>query len=100
MNMIPASGLFNSVLVKTNQQLIWMSLSRRSRCKLLIKILTLSLKLTVKPWKIVLSPTMSSLVGLYGYAGRAASQAWRAMGDHGFGVREVPGSNPGGNPHF
>ena len=52
--------------------------------------------------KIVPSPTTSSPVGLYGYgnAGRAASQAWRAMGDHGFGVREVPGSNPGGNPHF
>ncbi len=52
--------------------------------------------------KIVLSPTTSSPVGLYGYgnAGRAASQAWRAMGDRGFGVREVPGSNPGGNLHF
>ncbi len=48
------------------------------------------------------SPTTSSPVGLYGYgnAGRAASQAWRAMGDHGFGVREVPGSNPGGTPIF
>ncbi len=32
--------------------------------------------------------------------GRAASQVWRAMGDHGFGVRKVPGSNPGGNPIF
>ncbi len=48
--------------------------------------------------KIVLRSTTSSPVGLYGYgnAGRAASQAWRAMGDHGFGVREVLGSNPGG----
>ncbi len=29
-------------------------------------------------------------------------RAWRAMGDHGFGVREVPGSNPGlgGTPIF
>ena len=52
--------------------------------------------------KIVVSPTTSSLVGLYGYrnAGRAASQVWRAMGDHGFGVWEVPGSNPGGTPIF
>ena len=52
--------------------------------------------------KIVLSRTMSSLVGLYGYgnAGRAVSQVWRAMGDHRFGVREVPGSNPGGTPIF
>ena len=32
--------------------------------------------------------------------GRAASQAWRAMGDDEFGVREVTGSNPGGNPIF
>ncbi len=47
--------------------------------------------------KIVLSPTTSSPLGLYGYrnAGRAASQAWHSMGDHGFGVPEVPGSNPG-----
>ena len=46
--------------------------------------------------KIVLSPTSSSPVGLYGYgnAGQAASQVWRAMGDHRFGVREVQGSNP------
>ncbi len=52
--------------------------------------------------KIVLSPTTSSPVGLYGYgnAGRAASQACRAMDDPGFGVREVPGSNPEWNPHF
>ncbi len=44
--------------------------------------------------KIVVSPTTSSPVDLYGYgnAGRAASQAWRAMGDHGFGVREVTDS--------
>ena len=51
---------------------------------------------------IVLSPTTSSLLGQYGYgnAGRAALQVWRAMGDHGFGVREVPGSNLRGNPHF
>ena len=52
--------------------------------------------------KIVLSPTTSSSVGLYGYgnAGRAALQVWCAMGDHRFGVREVPGSNPGGTPIF
>ena len=50
--------------------------------------------------KIVLSPTTSSPVGLYGYgnAGRAASQVWRAMGDRGFGVRDVLGSNPRGTP--
>ncbi len=43
--------------------------------------------------KIVLSLTTSSPVGLYGYgnAGQAASQVWRAMGDHRFGVREVLG---------
>ncbi len=43
---------------------------------------------------------MSSPAGLYGYGntGQAASQVWRAMGDHGFGVQEVPGSNPGGFP--
>ncbi len=52
--------------------------------------------------KIVLSPTTSSPVGLYGYgnAGRAASQAWRGMGGDGFGVREVTGSNPGVTPIF
>ncbi len=52
--------------------------------------------------KLFLSPTTSSQVGLYGYgnAGSAASQVWRATGDHRFGVQEVPGSNPGGNPHF
>ena len=51
---------------------------------------------------LVLSPTMSSPVGLHGNgnAGRAASQVWRAMDDHWFGVREIPGSNPGGNLHF
>ncbi len=45
---------------------------------------------------------MSSPVGLYGYgnAGRAASQAWRAMSDYGFGVREVTGSKPGGHYPF
>ena len=50
--------------------------------------------------KIVLSLTASSPVGLYGYgnAGQAASQAWRAMGDHRFEVQEVTGSNPRGNP--
>ncbi len=44
---------------------------------------------------------MSPPVGLYGYgnAGRAVSQAWGAMGDHGFGVREL-GSKPRGNPLF
>ena len=52
--------------------------------------------------KIVLSPTTSSPVGLYGFgnAGWAASQAWHAMGNHRFGVREVPSSNPGGEPPF
>ncbi len=25
---------------------------------------------------------------------------WRAVGDHGFGVREVTGSNPAGEPPF
>ena len=30
----------------------------------------------------------------YGNAGLAASQAWRAMGDHGFGVRRIPGEPP------
>ncbi len=52
--------------------------------------------------KIVVSPTTSSPVGLYGYgnAGWAASHVWRAMGDHRFGVREVPGSIPGGTPIF
>ena len=46
--------------------------------------------------KIVISPTTSPPVGLYRYgnAGRAASQVWRVMGDHRFGVREVPGSKP------
>ena len=41
-------------------------------------------------------------IGLYGYrnAGQAVSQVWFAMGNHGFGVREVPGSNPGGEPPF
>ena len=49
--------------------------------------------------KIVPSPTMSSTIGLHGYgnAGQAVSQGWYAMGDHGFGVREVRGSNPRGN---
>ena len=28
------------------------------------------------------------------------SQAWRAMGDHGFGVREVTGLKSRGNPPF
>ena len=48
--------------------------------------------------KIVLSPTTSSPVGLYGYgnAGRAASQVWLGMGVQGIGVRGVPGSIPGG----
>ena len=52
--------------------------------------------------KIVLSPTTSSLVELYGYgnAGRAASRAWRAMGDQGFGVREVTVSKSGGTAPF
>ncbi len=52
--------------------------------------------------KIVLSPTMSSTVGLYGYknAGQAVSQAWHATGDQGFGVQEIRGSNPGGTPLF
>ncbi len=50
--------------------------------------------------KFAVSPTTSSRVGLYGEgnAGRAMSQAWRAMGDHRFGMREFPGSNPGGSP--
>ena len=50
--------------------------------------------------KIVQNPTTSSLVGLYGYgnAGRAAPQVWRAMGDHGFGVREVEVQIPGRTP--
>ena len=50
--------------------------------------------------KIVLSPTTSSPIGLYGYgnAGRAASsQAWHALGDHGFGLRGV-GFKSQGNP--
>ncbi len=40
--------------------------------------------------KIVLSPTTSSTVGLYGYGnpGCAASQAWHAMGGQGFVVRK------------
>ncbi len=44
----------------------------------------------------------SPAVGLYGYgnAGRAALQVWRAIGEHRFGVREVPGSKPRGNPYF
>ena len=53
--------------------------------------------------KIVPSPTTSSPVGLYRYgnSGRTASQAWWAiMGDQGFGVREVRGSNPRGEPPF
>ena len=47
--------------------------------------------------EIVYSPTMSSIIALHGLgnADRAASSAWRAMGDDGFGVREVRGSNPG-----
>ncbi len=50
--------------------------------------------------KIVQSPTTSSTVDLYGYrnTGRAASQACRATGDQGFGVREIRGSNPGEPP--
>ena len=52
--------------------------------------------------KIVLSLTTLSPVGPYGYGntGRAASEAWRAMGAHGLGVREVPGLNPGGTSIF
>ena len=48
--------------------------------------------------KIILSPSMSPTVALYGYgnAGWAVSQAWLDMGDHGFGVQEVMGSNPKG----
>ncbi len=30
--------------------------------------------------------------------GRAASQAWCAMDDHGYGVQEVTGSKSGGTP--
>ncbi len=52
--------------------------------------------------KIVLSPTMSSPVGLYGYgnAGRAASQGWRAMGDHRFGVERGHRFKSWGTPPF
>ena len=43
--------------------------------------------------------TTSSLVDLLWLhkRWRTTSQAWRAMGDHGFWVREVTGSYPGGN---
>ena len=34
----------------------------------------------------------------YGNAGQAGSPVWRAMGDHGFGVREVMGSKSGEPP--
>ncbi len=50
--------------------------------------------------KIVLGLTTSSTIGLHGYGNsvREASQAWRAMGNDGFGVGEIRGSNPGGPP--
>ncbi len=57
---------------------------------------------TIGNVKIGLSPTMSSIEGLYTYgiAGRAASQSWLGMGGQGIGVRGVPGSIPGGTTPF
>ena len=39
-----------------------------------------------------------TLAGQRHRRGRARSQAWRAMADHGFGVQEVTGSKPRGPP--
>ncbi len=52
--------------------------------------------------KIGLSPTTSSIQGLYMYriAGRAASQLWLGMGGQGIDVRGVPGSITGGTTPF
>ncbi len=51
---------------------------------------------------IVLSPTTSSMVGLYGYgnASRAASQAWRSTDDQGFKVCERSEAQIPGEPPF
>ncbi len=48
------------------------------------------------------SLTTSSMVDLYENrnASQAATYAWHAMGDQGFGVREVRGSNPTRTPPF
>ncbi len=57
-------------------------------------------------WKFIktISCYTSKILGLHGvrkcWPGSAVSQAWHAMGDQGFGVWEVMGSNPGGTPHF
>ena len=60
------------------------------------------LNTTIGNVKIGLSPTTSSIQGLYRYgiAGRAASQVWLGMGVQGIGVRGVPGSIPGGTTTF
>ncbi len=62
----------------------------------------MSLVLTDNMKKIVLGLTVSFTIGPHGYrnTGRAASRAYRrrTMGDYGFGIQEVRGSNLQGTP--